>query len=80
MASPPEDKDNDRTVLGTFAEARQADLAAEAARKAGFEVERGSGGEVVLHVGDRPQHPSEAKGLLAAYGARDSVREAWESA
>jgi stress response protein YsnF len=61
-----------RTVAGTFAESRQADLAAEAARKAGFRVERGTRGEVVVHVGDHPDHVGEAEGLLAAYGAREA--------
>jgi stress response protein YsnF len=69
MASRSED--NDRTVVGTFAESRQADLAADAARKAGFQVERGTRGEVVLDVAGHPEHVGEAEGLLAAYGARE---------
>jgi stress response protein YsnF len=69
MASPAGDRD--RTVVGTFSEARQADLAAQAARKAGFGVERGSRGEVVLDVGSRPDRLGEAEGILAAYGAQE---------
>jgi stress response protein YsnF len=69
MASPS--KEEGRTVVAAFAEPRQADLAADAARKAGFRVERGSRGEVVVDVGGHPERLAEAEGILAAYGARE---------
>ena len=71
MASRSEEQEG-RTVAGTFAQSRQADLAAEAARKAGFRVERGTRGEVVVDVGKDPDRLGEAEGILAAYGARES--------
>ncbi len=59
------------TVVGTFADPRYADLAADAARKAGFQVERPPDGSVVVDPGERPQQVGEVEGILGAYGARE---------
>ena len=67
MSSPAREE----TVIGTFAETRNADLAADAARHAGFQVERRSGAVVAVQTGQHPQHAGEIRGILAAYGARE---------
>jgi uncharacterized protein (TIGR02271 family) len=67
MSSPAREE----TIVGTFAESRNADLAADAARHAGFRVERRSGGVVAVETGEHPQHAEEIRGILAAYGARE---------
>ena len=68
MPGPAEE---DRTVVGTFADPRHADLAAEAARKAGFEVQRRSDGAVIVDAGQHAQHVPEVQAILGAYGARE---------
>ena len=65
---------DEETILGTFADAHQADLAADSARKAGFQVERRSGGVVAVRPSQRRQHADEIRGILAAYGAREYSR------
>jgi uncharacterized protein (TIGR02271 family) len=65
---------DEETIIGTFAEAHQADLAADSARKAGFRVERRAGGVVAVATGRRRQHADEIRGMLAAYGAREHRR------
>ena len=62
------------TIIGTFADAQQAELAADSARKAGFQVERRSGGVVAVATGQHRQHADEIRGILAAYGAREHSR------
>ena len=65
---------HEETIVGTFADAHQADLAADSARKAGFQVERRSGGVVAVATGQHRQHADEIRGILAAYGAREHSR------
>src|SRR5919202_1957892 len=65
---------HEETIVGTFADAHQADLAADSARKAGFQVERRSGGVVAVATGQHRQHADEIRGILAAYGAREYSR------
>jgi stress response protein YsnF len=60
-----------RTVTGTFGERTYADLAADAARKAGFGVERPSDLMVIVDAGTHDQHVGEAEGILRAYGAQE---------
>jgi uncharacterized protein (TIGR02271 family) len=67
MSSPAQNQ----PIIGTFSDPHNADLAAETARKAGFEVERQSGGVVVVHSGEHEQHADEVRGILAAYGAQE---------
>lgn len=65
---------DEETIVGTFADEHQADLAADAARKAGFHVERRSGGIVAVATGQRRQEADEIHGILAAYSARERSR------
>jgi uncharacterized protein (TIGR02271 family) len=65
---------DEETIVGTFADAHQADLAADSARKAGFQVERRSGGVVAVATTGRRQDADEIRGILAAYGAREHSR------
>jgi stress response protein YsnF len=67
MTSPRKE----RAVTGTFNDRTYADLAAEAARKAGFSVERPSDFMVIVDAGTHEQHVGEAEGILRAYGARE---------
>jgi stress response protein YsnF len=67
MSSPTQNQ----PIIGTFSDPHRADLAAETARKAGFEVDRQSGGVVVVDPGEHTQHADEIRGILAAYGARE---------
>ena len=69
MANPTEDQP--RTIVGTFADPSYGDRAADAARKAGFEVERRSDGAVLVDPGEHPQHVPEVEGILRAFGARE---------
>jgi stress response protein YsnF len=69
MANPAEDQP--RTIVGTFADPSYGDRAADAARKAGFEVERRSDGAVLVDPGPHPQHAAEVEGILRAFGARE---------
>ncbi len=70
---------DEETIVGTFADEHQADLAADAARKAGFHVERRSGGIVAVATGQRRQEADEIHGILAAYGAREHSRPTTQS-
>src|SRR5438270_10020934 len=72
MASSAEN----RRVIGTFASGQQADLAAEAARGAGFEVERPEDNRVLVDAGAHRQPVGEAEGILRAYGALEFGSEA----
>jgi hypothetical protein len=65
-----------RRVVGTFASGRQADLAAAAARRAGFKIERPEDNRVVVHTGAHGQATGEAEGILRAYGALEFGDEA----
>ena len=65
---------DEETIVGTFADAHLADLAADSARKAGFNVERRSGGVVAVVTTGRRQDADEIRGILAAYGAREHSR------
>ena len=67
MHTPPQEE----TILGTFADVDAADAAAEAARKAGFQVERRSGGAVAVQTGQRPLAADEIRAILGAYGAEE---------
>ena len=67
MSSPPREE----TIIGTLAETRNPNLAADAARHAGFRVERRSGGVVAVETGQHPQHADDIRAILAAYGARE---------
>ena len=64
----------EETIIGTFADAHYADLAADAARRAGFRTERRSGGVVAVETSHRPQSADEVRGILAAYGAQEYAR------
>jgi uncharacterized protein (TIGR02271 family) len=75
MSTPAEEA----TIIGTFADAHVADLAADSARKAGFHVERRSGGVVAVATTGRRQDADEIRGILAAYGAREHSRPITES-
>jgi uncharacterized protein (TIGR02271 family) len=63
-------------IVGSFNDPRNADLAADAVRNAGFSVERPSDGSVVVDPGEHPQHAGEVEGILGAYGAREFSRAA----
>ena len=65
---------DEETIVGTFTDAHMADLAADAARKAGFHIERRSGGVVAVATTGRRQDADEIRGILAAYGAREHSR------
>jgi len=61
----------EETVIGTFADVDAADAAADAARKAGFQVERRSGGAVAVQTGQRHLAADEIRGILGGYGAQE---------
>jgi stress response protein YsnF len=61
----------EHTIIGTFADPSTGDRAADAARTAGFPVERRSDGAVIVHPGPHRQHADEVEGILRAYGARE---------
>jgi uncharacterized protein (TIGR02271 family) len=63
--------EQEETVVGTFADLQAADAAAEAARKAGFQVERQSGGVVAVQTGPRQLVADEIRAILGAYGAAE---------
>jgi uncharacterized protein (TIGR02271 family) len=67
MSTPAEEE----TIIGTFADVQAADAAASAARKAGFQVERRSGGAVAVQTGQRHMAAEEIGAIFAAYGARE---------